>query len=140
VAARGVAWPDTPDAPDLLLRAFATLILDGYAAGTRLWQQTVAALRDGEFSSRDLGWLILGTELAVTRWDEDAWDELARRDLPTADGAIHPDVHRFSYDRMGATVTVVEGASHVVMLSRPAVVADVVREAVLSCAPGGLHS
>jgi pimeloyl-ACP methyl ester carboxylesterase len=53
--------------------------------------------------------------------------------LPTADGAIHPDVHRFSYDRMGATVTVVEGASHVVMLSRPAVVADVVRQAVRSC-------
>jgi pimeloyl-ACP methyl ester carboxylesterase len=57
--------------------------------------------------------------------------------LPTADGAIHPDVHRFSYDRMGATVTVVEGSSHVVMLSHPAVVADVVREAVRSCAPGG---
>jgi pimeloyl-ACP methyl ester carboxylesterase len=52
--------------------------------------------------------------------------------LPTSDGAIHPDVHRFSYDRMGATVTVVEGASHVVMLSRPAVVADVVRQAVRS--------
>ena len=50
--------------------------------------------------------------------------------LPTADGAIHPDVHRFSYHRMQATVTVVEGASHVVMLSRPAVVADVVREAL----------
>jgi pimeloyl-ACP methyl ester carboxylesterase len=50
--------------------------------------------------------------------------------LPTADGAIHPDVHRFCYDRMGATVTVVEGASHVVMLSRPSIVADVVREAV----------
>ena len=59
--------------------------------------------------------------------------------LPTADGVIHPDVHRFSFDRMGATVTVAEGASHVVMLSRPAVVADVVREAVQSCAPGGLH-
>jgi pimeloyl-ACP methyl ester carboxylesterase len=60
--------------------------------------------------------------------------------LPTADGVIHPDVHRFSYDRMGATVTVAEGASHVVMLSRPAVVADVVREAVRSCAPGGPHN
>jgi pimeloyl-ACP methyl ester carboxylesterase len=60
--------------------------------------------------------------------------------LPTADGVIHPDVHRFSYDRMGATVTVAEGASHVVMLSRSAVVADVVREAVRSCAPGGLRS
>jgi pimeloyl-ACP methyl ester carboxylesterase len=50
--------------------------------------------------------------------------------LPTADGAIHPDVHRFSYDRMGATVTEVEGASHVVMLARPGVVAGVVRDAV----------
>jgi pimeloyl-ACP methyl ester carboxylesterase len=59
--------------------------------------------------------------------------------LPTADGAIHPDVHRFSYDRMGATVTVVEGASHVVMLSRPAVVAGVVRQAVRGSAPGGLR-
>jgi hypothetical protein len=29
---------------------------------------------------------------------------------------------------------------HVVMLSRPAVVADVVRQAVRGCAPGGLHS
>jgi pimeloyl-ACP methyl ester carboxylesterase len=55
--------------------------------------------------------------------------------LPAADGAIHPDVHHFSYDRMGATVTVVEGASHLVMLSRPAVVADVIREAVRGCAP-----
>jgi pimeloyl-ACP methyl ester carboxylesterase len=54
--------------------------------------------------------------------------------LPTADGTIHPDVHRFSYDRMGAKVTVAEGASHVVMMSRPAVVADVVREAAASTA------
>jgi len=60
--------------------------------------------------------------------------------LPTVDGVIHPEVHRFSYDRIGAAVTVAEGASHVVMLSRPAMVADVVREAVRSCASGGLHS
>jgi DNA-binding CsgD family transcriptional regulator len=84
MAARGVAWPDTPCTPDLLLRAFATLVLDGYAAGTPLSRQTVAALRHGEFSGRDLGWLVLGTALAVTRWDEDAWDELARRDLRLA--------------------------------------------------------
>jgi pimeloyl-ACP methyl ester carboxylesterase len=53
--------------------------------------------------------------------------------LPTADGAIHPDVHRFSYERMGANVTVVDGASHVVMLSQPGIVAGVVRDAVRSC-------
>jgi pimeloyl-ACP methyl ester carboxylesterase len=52
--------------------------------------------------------------------------------LPTADGAIHPEVHRFSYDRIGATVTEVEGASHAVMLSRPDIVAAVVRAAVRS--------
>jgi AAA ATPase domain len=84
VAARGIAWPDTPGPRDLLLRAFATLILDGYAAAAPLWQQAVAALRDGEFSGHDLRWLVLGTELAVTRWDEDAWDELSERDLRLA--------------------------------------------------------
>jgi pimeloyl-ACP methyl ester carboxylesterase len=52
--------------------------------------------------------------------------------VPTADRAIHPDVHRFSYDRMAATVTEVEGASHAVMLSRPEIVAAVVRAAVRS--------
>jgi len=50
--------------------------------------------------------------------------------LPTADRAIHPALHRFCYDRMGAIVTEVEGASHVVMLSRPEIVAEVIRAAV----------
>jgi pimeloyl-ACP methyl ester carboxylesterase len=49
--------------------------------------------------------------------------------LGTADLVIHPDVHRFSFERAGATVTEVEGASHVVMISHPDVVADVVRTA-----------
>jgi pimeloyl-ACP methyl ester carboxylesterase len=54
--------------------------------------------------------------------------------LPTADGAIHPDAERFMYDRMGATVTVVEGASHSVMASHPGVVAEVVLTAARSAA------
>jgi pimeloyl-ACP methyl ester carboxylesterase len=49
--------------------------------------------------------------------------------LGTADGVIHPDVHRFSYERAGATVTEVDGASHVVMVSHPEVVAGVVMTA-----------
>jgi pimeloyl-ACP methyl ester carboxylesterase len=49
--------------------------------------------------------------------------------LGTEDQVIHPDVHRFSYERADATVTEVEGASHVVMISHPEVVADVVRTA-----------
>src|SRR6516164_11442730 len=50
--------------------------------------------------------------------------------LPTADRCIDPGVHRFSYDRMGATVTEIEGASHVVMISHPREVAEVVMTAV----------
>jgi pimeloyl-ACP methyl ester carboxylesterase len=50
--------------------------------------------------------------------------------LGTADKCIDPGVHRFSYERMGATVTEVEGASHVVMISQPKKVAEVVMTAV----------
>jgi pimeloyl-ACP methyl ester carboxylesterase len=49
--------------------------------------------------------------------------------LPTADRCIDPGLHRFSYERMGATVTEVEGASHVVMISHPREVAEVVMTA-----------
>ena len=54
--------------------------------------------------------------------------------LGTADRCIDPGVHRFSYDRMGATVTEIEGASHVVMISHPKEVAEVVMTAVRKCA------
>jgi pimeloyl-ACP methyl ester carboxylesterase len=50
--------------------------------------------------------------------------------LPTADRCIDPGVHRFSYDRMGATVTEIEGSSHVAMISHPKEVAEVVMTAV----------
>jgi pimeloyl-ACP methyl ester carboxylesterase len=48
----------------------------------------------------------------------------------TADQPIAPQLHRFSYARAGSTVTEVEGASHFVMLSKPGVVAGVIRQAV----------
>jgi pimeloyl-ACP methyl ester carboxylesterase len=54
--------------------------------------------------------------------------------LPTADRCIDPGVHHFSYERMDATVTEIEGASHVVMISHPKEVAQVVRTAVHACA------
>ena len=53
--------------------------------------------------------------------------------LPTADGAIDPGVHRFSYERMGAQITEVEGASRVVMISHRKRVAEVVMTAVRTC-------
>jgi pimeloyl-ACP methyl ester carboxylesterase len=48
----------------------------------------------------------------------------------TGDQPIAPQLHRFSYERAGSTVTEVEGASHFVMLSQPGLVAGVIREAV----------
>src|SRR6478735_3534805 len=54
--------------------------------------------------------------------------------LPTADRAIDPGVHHFSYERAGATVTEIEGASHVSMISQPKEVAQVVMTAVRACA------
>jgi pimeloyl-ACP methyl ester carboxylesterase len=52
--------------------------------------------------------------------------------LPTADRCIDPGVHHFSYERMGAKITEIEGASHVVMISHPKEVAQVVMTAVQS--------
>ena len=54
--------------------------------------------------------------------------------LPTADRCIDPGVHRFSYERMDAQITEVEGASHVVMISHPREVAEVVMTAARTCA------
>ena len=51
--------------------------------------------------------------------------------LPTADKAINPEVHRFSYERAGARVTEAAGASHAVMLSQPHLVADVIKAAAM---------
>ena len=53
--------------------------------------------------------------------------------LPTADRCIDPGVHHFSYERMGATVTEIDGASHVVMISHPKEVAEVVMTAARAC-------
>jgi pimeloyl-ACP methyl ester carboxylesterase len=54
--------------------------------------------------------------------------------LGTADRCIDPGVHRFSYERMGAQITEVEGGSHVIMISHPKGVAAVVMTAVRTCA------
>jgi pimeloyl-ACP methyl ester carboxylesterase len=48
----------------------------------------------------------------------------------TADRPLAPQLHRFSYDRAGASVTEVEGASHLLMVSQPDLVAGVIDEAV----------
>ena len=50
----------------------------------------------------------------------------------TADQPIAPQLHRFSSERAGSTVTEVEGASHFPMISKPEVVAGVIHDAVTS--------
>jgi pimeloyl-ACP methyl ester carboxylesterase len=50
----------------------------------------------------------------------------------TADRPVAPALQRFAYDRAGSTVTEVEGASHLIMISQPDVVAGVIREAVMA--------
>jgi pimeloyl-ACP methyl ester carboxylesterase len=52
----------------------------------------------------------------------------------TADRPVAPELQRFEYGRAGSTVTEVEGASHFVMLSKPDVVAGVIREAAMAFA------
>ena len=60
-------------------------------------------------------------------WHEKpSWAVYGTGDLP-----IGPALHRFQYDRAGSTVTEVEGASHFLMLSKPDVVAGVIREAAM---------
>jgi pimeloyl-ACP methyl ester carboxylesterase len=73
--------------------------------------------------------------LAVTVFDEKAvaaawrtkptWAVVGTGDLP-----ISNELHRFSLDRAGATTTEIEGASHFAMVSNPAIVAGVIRDAV----------
>jgi pimeloyl-ACP methyl ester carboxylesterase len=52
----------------------------------------------------------------------------------TADHPIAPELHRFSYGRAGSTVTEVEGASHFLMVSKPEIVARVIRDAATASA------
>ena len=75
--------------------------------------------------------------VAATAFDDPA-TAAAWRDKPswavfgTDDRPVAPALHRFSYDRAGSKVTEVDGASHLVMLSQPEIVAGVIREAVIA--------
>jgi pimeloyl-ACP methyl ester carboxylesterase len=76
--------------------------------------------------------------VAATAFDDPA-TAAAWQDKPswavfgTGDRPVAPELHRFSYDRAGSKVTEVDGASHLVMLSQPEIVAGVIREAVIAC-------
>jgi pimeloyl-ACP methyl ester carboxylesterase len=89
-------------------------------------------------SQRPLSGAAFGEPASAAAWrTKPSWAA-----FPTADQTINPDVHRFSYERAGATVTEIEGASHVVMISHPGVVADIVLQALegVAAQPVGMHS
>jgi pimeloyl-ACP methyl ester carboxylesterase len=77
--------------------------------------------------------------LAATVFEESAvaaawrtrpsWAVVGTGDLP-----ISQELHRFSCARAGSTVTEIEGASHFAMVSKPEIVAGVIRDAVTSSA------
>jgi pimeloyl-ACP methyl ester carboxylesterase len=48
----------------------------------------------------------------------------------TGDHPVAPELHRFCSGRAGSTVTEVDGASHFLMLSKPAIVAAAIHEAM----------
>ena len=52
----------------------------------------------------------------------------------TADQPVAPELQRFAYDRAGSTVTEVEGASHLLTISQPDIVAGAIRDAVTASA------
>jgi pimeloyl-ACP methyl ester carboxylesterase len=56
----------------------------------------------------------------------------------TGDQPVAPELHRFSYNRAGSKVTEVDGASHLLMVSQPEIVARVIREAVITCTPSAV--
>jgi pimeloyl-ACP methyl ester carboxylesterase len=77
--------------------------------------------------------------VAATAFDDPA-TAAAWREKPswavfgTGDRPVAPELHRFSYDRAGSKVTEVDGASHLLMVSQPEIVASVIREAVMASA------
>lgn len=78
---------------------------------------------------RPLSASVFGEPAARAAWhDVPAWGVVA-----TADRTINPDVQRFGYERAEAVTTEV-ASSHLVMLSHPDLVVDLVRTAVASTA------
>ncbi len=67
-------------APDLLLDGVATLITEGYTAGSPVLKRALSALRGQELSSEEgFRWLPLGCRIAHEVWDDESWYALSTR-------------------------------------------------------------
>jgi hypothetical protein len=81
-------------------------------------------------SQRPLAGVALAEAAPTPAWrSRPAWAAFG-----TADRCIDPGVHRFSSERMGATATEINRGSHVVSISHPREVAEVIVTAVRACA------
>jgi pimeloyl-ACP methyl ester carboxylesterase len=81
-------------------------------------------------AQRPLAATVFEEQAAAAAWrTKPSWSVLG-----TADHPIALELHRFSNARAGSTVTEIEGASHFAMISKPEVVAGVIRDAVTSSA------
>lgn len=83
-AARAVLASPGPTEPvdpvDALLRGLATVVVDGFRAGTPALRLALEALRCGDERDPAVNrWLWLGCRIASDLWDLPQWDELAQR-------------------------------------------------------------
>lgn len=103
---------------------YLTLTADGvknfFAQDLPAAEQEIVAVTQGPFHESTGP-----TPVARAAWkDRPAWSV-----IPAEDRIIPPPLHEKMAETIGATVTRVPGASHVVMLSQPQTVADVILEA-----------
>src|SRR6516164_5604135 len=91
-----------------------------------------------DLPAADAAFRAISQRPVAARAFDDPATAAARRAKPswavfgTGDRPVAPELHRFSSDRAGSKVSEVEGASHLVMLSQPEIVAGVIREAVIA--------
>jgi DNA-binding CsgD family transcriptional regulator len=112
--------PPPPRAAKLLLDGLATLITDGYAAGTPVLRDALTAFRGDETETDEgLRWLWLAGRAAGHIWDYDSWDVLTNKQirLSRESGALtvlpltlstRAGVHLFAGDLAGATSLIEE--------------------------------
>jgi DNA-binding CsgD family transcriptional regulator len=79
------ASPQPPRAADLLLDGWATLLTQGYPAGTPTLKLALSVFRSESLSTEEeLRWLQLACRTAVDLWDDEAWEALSIRHVTLA--------------------------------------------------------
>ena len=77
--------PQPPRGADLLLDGWATLLTQGYPAGTPTLKLALSVFRSESLSTEEeLRWLQLACRTAVDLWDDEAWEALSIRHVTLA--------------------------------------------------------